>query len=144
MSDERDVYVIPQNFVDTGTIMGGSIRLRNAIEAGVLVLGSAIPVFYLPLAFNYRIMLAIAICIPLGVLGVVGIGGDSLTQFIHHWFRFKQAGLSVHDLQSVFGFNSPQAIYKWQNGVALPTLDNLIVLAAVLGVRLDDIVITHT
>lgn len=90
MSDERDVYVIPQNFVDTGTIMGGSIRLRNAIEAGVLVLGSAIPVFYLPLAFNYRIMLAIAICIPLGVLGVVGIGGDSLTQFIHHWFRFMK------------------------------------------------------
>lgn len=56
----------------------------------------------------------------------------------------KQAGLSVQDLQSVFGFNSPQVIYKWQNGVALPTLDNLIVLAAVLGVRLDDIVITHT
>ncbi len=54
----------------------------------------------------------------------------------------KAAGLSVHDLQLVFGFNSPQAIYKWQNGVALPTVDNLIVLAAVLHVRMDDIVIT--
>ena len=41
----------------------------------------------------------------------------------------KAAGLSVHDLQVVFGFNSPQAIYKWQNGTALPTVDNLIVLA---------------
>ena len=39
----------------------------------------------------------------------------------------KAAGLSVHDLQVVFGFNSPQAIYKWQNGTALPTVDNLIV-----------------
>lgn len=37
----------------------------------------------------------------------------------------KAAGLSVHDLQTVFGFNSPQAIYKWQNGLALPTVDNL-------------------
>lgn len=54
----------------------------------------------------------------------------------------KAAGLSVHDLQMVFGFNSPQAIYKWQNGAALPTVDNLIVLAAVLHVRMDDIVIT--
>ncbi len=53
----------------------------------------------------------------------------------------KAAGLSVHDLQMVFGFNSPQAIYKWQSGLALPTVDNLIVLAAVLRVRLDDILI---
>lgn len=37
----------------------------------------------------------------------------------------KAAGLTVHDLQMVFGFNSPQAIYKWQNGAALPTVDNL-------------------
>ena len=52
----------------------------------------------------------------------------------------KAAGLSVHDLQTVFGFNSPQAIYKWQNGASLPTVDNLIILAAVFHVRIDDIV----
>ena len=54
----------------------------------------------------------------------------------------KAASLTVHDLQAVFGFNSPQAIYKWQNGTALPTVDNLIVLAALLQVRIDDIIIT--
>ena len=54
----------------------------------------------------------------------------------------KAAGFSVHDLQNVFGFNSPQAIYKWQNGTTLPTVDNLIVLAALLDVRIDDILIT--
>ena len=53
----------------------------------------------------------------------------------------KAAGLSVHDLQSSFGFNSPQAIYKWQNGTALPTVDNLVVLAALLGVRIEDILV---
>lgn len=50
----------------------------------------------------------------------------------------KAAGLSVHDLQLAFGFNSPQAIYKWQNGTTLPTVDNLLVLAAILQVRIDD------
>ena len=50
------------------------------------------------------------------------------------------AGLTVKDLQDVFGYNTPQAIYKWQRGTALPTVDNLVVLAAVFGVRLDDIV----
>jgi len=53
----------------------------------------------------------------------------------------KQAGASVKDLQDVFGFATPQAIYKWQHGTALPTIDNLVVLAAVLGVRIDDILI---
>ena len=57
----------------------------------------------------------------------------------------KAAGLSVHDLQMVFGFNSPQAIYKWQNGAALPTVDNLIVLAALFNVLIDDILVaTHS
>ena len=57
----------------------------------------------------------------------------------------KAAGLTVNDLQKIFGFNAPQAIYKWQTGAALPTLDNLIVLAAVFRVRVDDIlVVTRT
>lgn len=30
----------------------------------------------------------------------------------------KQAGLSVRDLQDIFGFATPQAIYKWQQGVS--------------------------
>ena len=54
----------------------------------------------------------------------------------------KAAGLTVHDLQITFGFNSPQTIYKWQNGTALPTIDNLIGLAAMLHVRIDDILVT--
>lgn len=54
----------------------------------------------------------------------------------------QQAGLTVKNLQDVFGFATPQAIYKWQRGTALPTVDNLVVLAAVLGVRIDDIVVT--
>lgn len=51
------------------------------------------------------------------------------------------AGFTVKDLQDIFGFSTPQAIYKWQRGTALPTVDNLVVLAAVFGVRIDDILI---
>lgn len=52
-----------------------------------------------------------------------------------------RAGLTVKDVQDVFGFATPQAIYKWQRGAALPTVDNLVVLAAVFGVKVDDILI---
>lgn len=53
----------------------------------------------------------------------------------------KVAGLSVRDLQDVFGFTTPQAIYKWQHGTAMPTIDNLVVLAALLQVKIDDILV---
>ena len=53
------------------------------------------------------------------------------------------AGITVASLQKVLGFATPQAIYKWQRGDALPTIDNLVVLAAVLGVRVDDILIVQ-
>lgn len=51
----------------------------------------------------------------------------------------KSAGLTVRDLQSTFGFRSPQAIYKWQTGASLPTLDNLIILSMVFHVSIEDI-----
>ena len=53
----------------------------------------------------------------------------------------KLAGISVRDLQNVFGFGTPQAIYKWQHGTAMPTIDNLVVLADVLQVRIVDILV---
>ena len=53
----------------------------------------------------------------------------------------KNAGLTVKDLQTIFGFSTPQAIYKWQRGTAMPTVDNLVVLAAVFGVTIDDIIV---
>ena len=53
----------------------------------------------------------------------------------------KKAGLSVKDLQDIFGFSTPQAIYKWQQGVSLPTIDNLVVLAKIFHVHIEDILV---
>ncbi len=59
--------------------------------------------------------------------------------------RMRQAaGLSVKDLQSFFGFATPQAIYKWQHGTAMPTIDNLVALAMIFNVSMDDIVVIDT
>ena len=54
------------------------------------------------------------------------------------------AGMSVKDMQMVFGFATPQAIYKWIHGAAMPTIDNLVILAAIFGVTMDDIVVVET
>ena len=54
------------------------------------------------------------------------------------------AGMSVKDMQMVFGFATPQAIYKWIHGTSMPTIDNIVILAAKLGVTLDEIVVVET
>lgn len=51
----------------------------------------------------------------------------------------KNAGISIKDLQNMLGLGTPQAIYKWQRGDTLPTIDNLVVLSSVFGVKIDDI-----
>ena len=56
----------------------------------------------------------------------------------------KQAGMSVKDLQDAFGFGTPQAIYKWQRGKSLPSVDNLYALSALLDVSMDDIIVSRT
>ena len=53
----------------------------------------------------------------------------------------EAAGMTVRDLQDIFGFATPQAVYKWQHGTAMPTIDNLVVLAAVFGVTMDAIIV---
>lgn len=54
----------------------------------------------------------------------------------------EERGLSVRDLQSYFGFEEPRAIYKWQHGQTLPSVDNLYALSALLDVPMDAILVS--
>lgn len=54
----------------------------------------------------------------------------------------KKAGISVRELQSLLGLAAPQAIYKWQTGEALPSVDHLVILAGVLEVPVDELLAT--
>lgn len=51
-----------------------------------------------------------------------------------------RAGMTVRDMQEVFGFATPQAIYKWIHGATMPTIDNMVILAAMFDVTIDEIV----
>ncbi|MBR2951250.1 MAG: helix-turn-helix transcriptional regulator [Lachnospiraceae bacterium] len=53
----------------------------------------------------------------------------------------KKSGLSVKQLQDLFGFSTPQAIYKWQHGTALPSVDNLVALSSIFQVSVEDILV---
>ncbi|MBQ1388759.1 MAG: helix-turn-helix transcriptional regulator [Clostridia bacterium] len=53
----------------------------------------------------------------------------------------KECGLSVRDVQQFFGFTEPQAVYKWQQGKSLPSVDNLLALSVLFNVSMDDILV---
>lgn len=53
-------------------------------------------------------------------------------------------GIKVSQIQEVMGFNTPQAIYKWLRGESLPSIDNILILAYVLKVQIEEILIIAT
>ena len=63
--------------------------------------------------------------------------GNNITKLM------KEKNIKVSDLQEAFGFEYPQAIYKWKRGECLPTLDNLIILSSIFGVSIDKIIVTN-
>ena len=55
----------------------------------------------------------------------------------------RQRGLTVRALQQMLGFATPQAIYKWQQGLTLPSVDNLVALSSILEVPIDAILVVE-
>lgn len=53
----------------------------------------------------------------------------------------KARGLKVSELSEFMGFTEPQAVYKWQRGESLPTVDNLYALSKILRTSMEDILV---
>ena len=49
--------------------------------------------------------------------------------------------LTIKDIQDAMGFNTPQAIYKWMRGEAIPTVDNLVILSELFNTAIDEILV---
>ena len=55
--EQRDSYLIPPNFIEGGTLLGGMFRTRNVIEAGVLGAAVGLPVLNLGFSLTTRIII---------------------------------------------------------------------------------------
>ena len=60
---------------------------------------------------------------------------------IHKMIKDKKMTISY--IQNIFGFNTPQAIYKWFRGDTIPTIDNLVILAKILDTTVDGIIVVN-
>lgn len=87
-NEERDIYTIPPNFIEGGTLLGGLFKTRNVIEAGVLALLVGVPIFSLGISLTTRIILLCLTALPLALVALIGINGNSLSAFIFQVFVF--------------------------------------------------------
>ena len=90
-SEEKEVhqlYVIPPNFIEGGTLMGGLFKTRNVIEAGILGPIVGFPIVSLPFSATVKIIILCLTALPLVLLALIGVAGGSLSSFIFLFFTF--------------------------------------------------------
>ena len=54
-----------------------------------------------------------------------------------------EQGYTIREIQGAFGFENPQAIYKWLSGKSLPSIDNFIILSRLLHTTIEDILVIN-
>ena len=87
--NDHDIYIIPPNFIETGTFFGGMFRARNVIEAGILAFAIGTPVFlFLPFGLTARIIALCLTALPVALVALIGISGESLSQFLITFLKY--------------------------------------------------------
>lgn len=86
---DRDTYIIPPNFIESGTFFGGMFKARNVIEAGILAFAIGVPVFsLLPLSLTARIIALCLTALPAALVALIGISGESLSSFLLIFIKY--------------------------------------------------------
>ena len=53
----------------------------------------------------------------------------------------EEQSISVIEIQNFLGISNPQAIYQWQKGISLPSVDHLCALSHLFGITMNDIIV---
>ena len=93
----NNVYTIPANYTDSGRLFGGMIETRNAVETCALLFLIGYPQFmWMDVSLVAKIIIMTLTLLPAGIIGLMGIGGDSLLQFVVHIIRFWTRRRKLH------------------------------------------------
>ena len=86
--EQYDAFVVPRNFGEDGISFNGLSR-RNLVEGCILAFASGYPiVVYCPVELSLKVILLCFVSLPLFFLGLVGHGGESLSQFLVTVLKF--------------------------------------------------------
>ena len=97
MEEERNVYMIPVNYTDSGKLFGGMLSVRSAIETVILLLVfGCIELALIPMGETLRIIVMVVTLLPLGIFAMMGIDGESLFQYIGHICKYIFKRRKIH------------------------------------------------
>lgn len=86
------IHQIPTNILDNGNLMGGFLKRRNTIEAGIILLGMflifKIALFAVPFMVQVVLFVIFAIC-P-AIIAVMGIGDESLSEALFTYMAYRK------------------------------------------------------
>lgn len=95
--EQNNLYIIPANYTDVGKLFGGLLETRNAIEAVLLLAVVGYPeMIWLPISVTAKAVIMTVTLLPLAVVACMGIGGDSLLQYLGHICRFWRRKRKLH------------------------------------------------
>lgn len=86
--DRIEVYTIPPNFAEEGTLFSGRVKTRNAVETAMLLMVLVPLLFSLDTTVKIKMYIGMIVLVPVVVLSVIGIQGESLFAFIASFFRY--------------------------------------------------------
>ena len=95
--DENQTYSIPANYTDSGKLFGGMFAPRNAIETLILlVVFGYIELFLIPMPTTAKAIVAVVTLMPLAMVSMMGIDGDSMFQYFGHISRYMSRKRKLH------------------------------------------------
>jgi hypothetical protein len=93
----NNIYAIPANYTDSGKLLGGMLEIRNTVEAGLLVFLLGYPeLMWFQAETAIKVVVMVVTLLPLVILALMGINGDSLGRHLYHMFRHWRGGRKIH------------------------------------------------
>ena len=93
----NNTYAIPANYTDSGKIFGGMLEIRNTVETGILLMLLGYPeLMLIPMSGTIRIVVMTVTLLPLSVLSLMGLDGDSLFQYLGHMVLYFARRRKLH------------------------------------------------
>ncbi|MFR1079223.1 hypothetical protein [Enterocloster sp.] len=86
--DRIDVYTIPPNFAEEGTLFSGRVKTRNAVETAILLMVLVPLLFSLNTTVKIKMYIGMIVLVPVVTVSVIGIQGESLFAFIASFFQY--------------------------------------------------------
>ncbi len=108
----NNVFAIPVNYTDSGKFANGMFETRNAVEAVALLVLIGYPLIkWVPVGLTVKLVIGTIFLLPLVILALIGIDGDSFSQYILRVFKFRKNKRKLH-LRRV-GYNYDEAELKY-------------------------------